>query len=38
MAFSAAFALLRLLLQGSHADFEELYAKITGQPLGYPQR
>jgi hypothetical protein len=24
--------------QGSHADFEELYAKITGQQHGYPQR
>jgi hypothetical protein len=27
-----------LLLRGSHADFEELYAKITGQQHGYPQR
>jgi hypothetical protein len=27
-----------LLLRGSHADFEELYAKITGQPHSYPQR
>ena len=27
-----------LLLQGSHADFEELYAKTTGQPHDYPQR